>query len=200
MSDSDSCSESSRSESMSESELAVDGKMLGLGDDKMVGKPKKQRRGYVTKDPELDLMSEESGIGSMSDSDSCSESSRSESMSESELAVGGKMLGLGDDKMVGKPKKQRRDDNEPLLLVPNAVFDEEDEVRNLGVILDRKLSIENHTKNITKVNFFILGNKIHHLFSLISSLLDNCNALLVGESAKSINGSLQQPCCKFKKL
>ncbi|CAL8333334.1 unnamed protein product [Boreogadus saida] len=63
----------------------------------------------------------------MSDSDSCSESSRSESMSESELAVGGKMLGLGDDKMVGKPKKQRRDDNEPLLLVPNAVFDEEDE-------------------------------------------------------------------------
>ena len=58
------------------------------------------------------------------------------------------------------------------------------------MILDRKLSLENHTKNITKVNFFILGNKIHHLFinALISSLLDNCNAPLVGESAKSING------------
>ncbi|CAL8332902.1 unnamed protein product [Boreogadus saida] len=55
-------------------------------------------------------------------------------------------------------------------------------VCNLGVILDRKLSIENHTKNITKVNFFILGNKIHHLFinALISSLLDNCKPSLWG--------------------
>jgi hypothetical protein len=38
-------------------------------------------------------------------------------------------------------------------------------VRNLGVMLDRKLSLENHHKKVIRVNFFNLRNKIHHLLS-----------------------------------
>ncbi len=63
-------------------------------------------------------------------------------------------------------------------------------VKNLGVILDRNLSFENHISNVTKTAFFHLRNiaklrnmlplsdaeKLVHAF--MTSRLDYCNALL----------------------
>ncbi len=72
-------------------------------------------------------------------------------------------------------------------------------VKNLGVILDRNLSFENHISNVTKTAFFHFRNnaklrnmltvsdaeKLVHAF--ITSRLDYCNALLGGCPASSIN-------------
>ncbi len=72
-------------------------------------------------------------------------------------------------------------------------------VKNLGVILDSKLSFENHISNVTKTAFFHLRNiaklrnmlsvsdaeKLVHVF--MTSRLDYCNALLGGCPASSIN-------------
>ncbi len=72
-------------------------------------------------------------------------------------------------------------------------------VKNLGVILDSKLSFENHISNVTKTAFFHLRNigklwnmlsvsdaeKLVHAF--MTSRLDYCNALLGGCPASSIN-------------
>ncbi len=72
-------------------------------------------------------------------------------------------------------------------------------VRNLGVILDSKLSFENHICHVTKTAFFHLRNiaklwnmlsvsdteKLVHAF--MTSRLDYCNALLDGCPASSIN-------------
>ncbi len=72
-------------------------------------------------------------------------------------------------------------------------------VKNLGVILDSKLSFEKHISNVTKTAFFHLRNiaklrnmlpvsdaeKLVHAF--MTSRLDYCNALLGGCPASSIN-------------
>ncbi len=72
-------------------------------------------------------------------------------------------------------------------------------VKNLGVILDSNLSIENHISHVTKTAFFHLRNiaklrnmlsvsdaeKLDHAF--MTSRLDYCNALLGGCPASSIN-------------
>ncbi len=72
-------------------------------------------------------------------------------------------------------------------------------VKNLGVILDRNLSFENHISHVTKTAFFHLRNiaklqnmltvsdaeKLVHAF--MTSRLDYCNALLGGCPASSIN-------------
>ena len=73
----------------------------------------------------------------------------------------------------------------------------------MGVILVRKLSLEAHIKNITRVNFFNLRNKTNHLLSrpasvssMPSSRLDNCNALLVGNLLQE-NDTVWQCCGVF---
>ncbi len=72
-------------------------------------------------------------------------------------------------------------------------------VKNLGVILDSKLSFENHISHVTKTAFFHLRNiaklqnmlpvsdaeKLVHAF--MTSRLDYCNALLGACPASSIN-------------
>ncbi len=72
-------------------------------------------------------------------------------------------------------------------------------VKNLGVILDSNLSFENHISKVTKTAFFHLRNiaklqnmlpvsdaeKLVHAF--MTSRLNNCNALLGGCPASSIN-------------
>ncbi len=72
-------------------------------------------------------------------------------------------------------------------------------VKNLGVILDCKLSFENHISHVIKTAFFHLRNtgklrnmlpvsdaeKLVHAF--MTSRLDYCNALLAGCPASSIN-------------
>ncbi len=62
-------------------------------------------------------------------------------------------------------------------------------VKNLGVILDSKLSFENHISNVTKTAFFHLRNiaKLRNMLSVsdaeklvhafMTSRLDYCNAL-----------------------
>ncbi len=72
-------------------------------------------------------------------------------------------------------------------------------VKNLGVILDSKLSFENHISNVTKTAFFHLRNisKLRNMLSVsdaeklvhafMTSRLDYCNALLGGCPASSIN-------------
>ncbi len=71
--------------------------------------------------------------------------------------------------------------------------------QNLGVVLDSKLSLENHVSHVTKTAFFHLRNitklqdmlsvsdaeKLVHAF--MTSRLDYCNALLGGCPASSIN-------------
>ncbi len=72
-------------------------------------------------------------------------------------------------------------------------------VKNLGFVLDRNLSFENHISHVTKTAFFHLRNiaklrniltvsdaeKLVHTF--MTSRLDYCNALLGGCPASSIN-------------
>ncbi len=72
-------------------------------------------------------------------------------------------------------------------------------VKNLGVVLDRNLSFENHISHVTKTAFFHLRNiaklwnmlsvsdaeKLVHAF--MTSRLDYCNALLGGCPAYLIN-------------
>ncbi len=72
-------------------------------------------------------------------------------------------------------------------------------VKNLGVILDSNLSLENHISNVTKTAFFHLRNisKLRNMLSVsdaeklvhafMTSRLDYCNALLGGCPASSIN-------------
>ncbi len=72
-------------------------------------------------------------------------------------------------------------------------------VKNLGVVLDRNLSFENHICHITKAAFFHLRNiaKLRNMLSVsdaeklvhafMTSRLDYCNALLYGCPASSIN-------------
>ncbi len=72
-------------------------------------------------------------------------------------------------------------------------------VKNLGVILDRNLSFENHISHVTKTAFFHLRNisKLRNMLSVsdaeklvhafMTSRLDYCNALLGGCPASSIN-------------
>ncbi len=65
-------------------------------------------------------------------------------------------------------------------------------VKNLGVVLDRNLSFENHICHITKAAFFHLRNiaKLRNMLSVSdaeTSRLDYCNALLYGCPASSIN-------------
>ncbi len=72
-------------------------------------------------------------------------------------------------------------------------------VKNMGVILDSKLSFENHISNVTKTAFFHLRNiaKLRNMLSVsdaeklvhafMTSRLDYCNALLGGCPASSIN-------------
>ncbi len=70
-------------------------------------------------------------------------------------------------------------------------------VKNLGVILDRKLSFENHISYVTKTAFFHLRNIAKNMLSVsdaeklvhafMTSRLDYCNALFGGFSASSIN-------------
>ena len=82
------------------------------------------------------------------------------------------------------------------------------QVRNLGVYLDSQLSFEAHIKHVTRVSFFHWRNiaRIHRCLSqpaaerlihaFIASRLDYCNALLAGETDKTINqllGSLPTP-------
>ncbi len=72
-------------------------------------------------------------------------------------------------------------------------------VKNMGVILDSNLSFENHISHVRKTAFFHLriiaklwnmltvsdAEKLVHAF--MTSRLDNCNALLGGCPASSIN-------------
>ncbi len=72
-------------------------------------------------------------------------------------------------------------------------------VKNLGVILDSNISLENHISHVTKTAFFYLRNiaklrnmltvsdaeKLVHAF--MTSRLDYCNALLGGCPASAIN-------------
>ncbi len=72
-------------------------------------------------------------------------------------------------------------------------------VKNMGVILDSKLSFENHISNVTKTAFFHLRNiaKLRNMLSVsdaeklvhafMTSRLDYCNALLGGCPVSSIN-------------
>jgi len=72
-------------------------------------------------------------------------------------------------------------------------------VKDLGVILDSKLSFENHISFVTKTAFFHLRNiaKLRNMLSIshaeklvhafMTSRLDYCNALLAGCPASSIN-------------
>ncbi len=72
-------------------------------------------------------------------------------------------------------------------------------VKNLGVILDSKLSFENHISHVTKTAFFHLRNlaKLRNMLSFsdaeklvhafMTSRLDCCNALIGGCPASSLN-------------
>ncbi len=72
-------------------------------------------------------------------------------------------------------------------------------VKNLGVVLDSKLSFENHISHATKRAFFHLRNiaKLRNMLSVsdaeklvhafMTSILDYCKALLCGCPASSIN-------------
>ncbi|XP_056098168.1 uncharacterized protein LOC130076896 [Rhinichthys klamathensis goyatoka] len=72
-------------------------------------------------------------------------------------------------------------------------------VKDLGVILDRNLSFENHISSVTRTAFFHLRNiaKLRNMLSVsdaeklvhafMTSRLDYCNALLAGCPASSIN-------------
>ncbi len=72
-------------------------------------------------------------------------------------------------------------------------------VKNLGVILDSKLSYKNHISHVTKPAFFHFRNiaKLWNMLSVsdaeklvnafMTSTLDYCNAMLGGCPASSIN-------------
>ncbi len=71
-------------------------------------------------------------------------------------------------------------------------------IKNLGVILDSNLSLENHISHVTKIEFFhhniaklrnmlTVSDAENVVHTFMTSRLDYCNALLGGCPESSIN-------------
>ncbi|XP_052454335.1 uncharacterized protein LOC128014662 [Carassius gibelio] len=97
------------------------------------------------------------------------------------------------------PKNSACNNLEHCLRLDGCSVNSSSSVRNLGVLLDRNLSLESHVSSICKTAFFHLKNisKLRPMLSMsnaemlihafMTSRLDYCNALLGGCSARLVN-------------
>ncbi len=97
------------------------------------------------------------------------------------------------------PKNHTSNNLEHCLTCDGCSLDSSSSVRNLGVLFDSNLCFDSHVSSICKTAFFHLKNisKLRPMLSMsnaeilihafMTSMLDYCNVLLAGCSARSIN-------------